>query len=238
LPWFLGFLIFTVGPMIASVVMAAMKWEVITPPRWVGLANVHRLISDELFATALWNTAFYTCLAVPLNLLAALAAAMMLNAGVRGTNLYRAIIYLPSQTPAVANAMLWFFIFSPTYGLANDVLNLFGLPGQKWLWDVHLVKPSFVVMATWAVGGAMIIFLAELQGVPAMLYEAAEIDGAGSWRKFRNVTLPMLSPTIFLQPGYGNYRLLSSVHSSISDDQWGTGKCQPDVGSLHLSKCL
>jgi multiple sugar transport system permease protein len=99
--------------------------------------------------------------------------------------------------PLIASSILWFFIFSPTYGLANALLGLFGLPEQAWLWDVDLVKPSLVVMAVWAFGGAMIIFLAGLQGIPEVLHEAAAIDGASSWHRFRHVTLPMLSPTIF-----------------------------------------
>jgi multiple sugar transport system permease protein len=136
-------------------------------------------------------------LAVPLNMLAALLAAMLLNVGVRGTNLYRAIIYLPSQMPAVASAILWFFIFSPTYGLANDFLAWFGIPPQQWLWDVNLVKPSLVIMAIWAFGGAMIIFLAGMQGIPEALYEAADIYGATIWTRFRHITIPMLSPVIF-----------------------------------------
>ena len=155
------------------------------------------MIHDPLVPVALWNTFFYTILAVPLHLAAALAAAMLLNVGVRGTNMYRVLIYLPSQMPVVASAILWFFIFSPTYGLANGVLGWFGIPAQQWLYDVNLVKPSLVIMAVWSLGGAMIIFLAGLQGIPEVLYEAARIDGAGTWRLFRHITVPLLSPTIF-----------------------------------------
>lgn len=197
LPWLLGFLIFTLGPMVASLVLTVMKWEVLTPPTFIGLGNFRRLVADPLVGLSLRNTLFYTLLSVPLNLLAALFAAMLLNVNVKGTNLYRAIIYLPSQMPAVASAILWFFIFSPTYGLANGVLGWFGISAQKWLWDVNLVKPSLVIMAVWSFGGAMIIFLAGLQGIPEILYEAAEIDGASPWTRFLNITLPMLSPTIF-----------------------------------------
>jgi multiple sugar transport system permease protein len=197
LPWFLGFLIFSAGPIVMSFVLMFMRWEVITPPAWSGLDNFDRLIHDPLVPISLWNTLFYTILAVPLHLAAALAAALMLNVGVRGTNVYRVLIYLPSQMPAVASAILWFFIFSPTYGLANGILGWFGLPPQQWLYDVNLVKPSLVIMAVWSLGGAMIIFLAGLQGIPDVLYEAARIDGAGTWRLFRHITVPLLSPTIF-----------------------------------------
>jgi multiple sugar transport system permease protein len=134
---------------------------------------------------------------VPLHLLTALLAAYLLNVSVWGSNFYRSLIYLPSQMPAVASSILWFFIFSPTYGLANAVLGFFGLPPQQWLWDVNLVKPSLVLMAVWSLGNAMIIFLAGMQGIPANLYEAARIDGANGWHEFIHITLPMLSPTIF-----------------------------------------
>jgi multiple sugar transport system permease protein len=197
LPWLLGFLIFSAGPIAVSLVLMFVRWEVLTPPTWAGLENFDRLIHDPLVLTTLWNTLFYTVLAVPLHLAAALAAALLLNVGVRGTNVYRVLIYLPSQMPAVASAILWFFIFSPTYGLANAVLGWFGVPAQQWLYDVNLVKPSLVIMAVWSLGGAMIIFLAGLQSIPDVLYEAARIDGAGVWRLFRHITMPLLSPTIF-----------------------------------------
>jgi len=197
LPWFLGFLIFSAGPIVMSFVLMFMRWEVITPPAWSGLDNFDRLIHDPLVPLSLWNTFFYTVLAVPLHLAAALAAAMLLNAGVKGTNVYRVLIYLPSQMPAVAAAILWFFIFSPTYGLANGILGWFGLPSQQWLYDVNLVIPSLVIMSVWSFGAAMIIFLAGLQGIPDVLYEAARIDGAGAWNLFRHITVPLLSPTIF-----------------------------------------
>ena len=197
LPWFLGFIFFALGPMVASFVLTFMKWEVLTPATFTGLSNVRRMLADPLVMLSLRNTLFYTLLAVPLNMLAALGAAAMLNVGVKGTNIYRAIIYLPSQMPAVASAILWFFIFSPTYGLANSILSGSALHAQQWLWDVNLVKPSLVLMAIWAFGGAMIIFLAGLQGIPDILYEAADMDGATVWTRFLYITLPMLSPVIF-----------------------------------------
>jgi len=197
LPWLLGFIIFALGPIVASFILIFTHWEILTPPTWAGLENVRHLLADPLVPISLFNTAFYTLLAVPLNLAAALLAALLLNVGVRGTNVYRAITYLPSQMPSVASAILWFFIFSPTYGLMNAFLGWFGVAPQQWLWDVNLVKPSLVIMAIWAFGNAMIIFLAGLQGIPEFLYEAARIDGANAWNQFRHVTLPMLSPTIF-----------------------------------------
>jgi multiple sugar transport system permease protein len=214
LPWLLGFLFFSAGPIAASFVIMFTRWEVITPATWAGLDNFRRLLADPLVATSLYNTLYYTMLAVPLNLVAALLVACLLNAATTATNVYRALIYLPSQMPAVATAILWFFIFSPTYGLANAALALFGIPAQKWLWDVNLVKPSLVLMAVWGLGNGMIIFLAGLQGIPDSLYEAAEIDGAGPRQLFWHITLPMLSPMIFFNLTIGiiySFQVFTSI---------------------------
>lgn len=197
LPWLFGYLVFTAGPMIYSAYLVFTEWELLTPPRWVGLANFRVLLQDEIFRSTLWNTFLYTAISVPLQLLVALGVALLLNLNIRGTNWYRALIFLPSQTPIVASAMLWFFIFSPTSGLANSALDVVGIGPQRWLSDVELVKPALITIAVWAFGGAMIIFLAGLQDIPQVLYEAAELDGASSWSKLFNITVPLLSPTIF-----------------------------------------
>lgn len=197
MPWLIGFLVFTAGPMVFSAYLVFTEWELLTPPRWVGLANIRFLLQDQMFRTTLWNTFMYTVISVPLQLLVAFGVALLLNLNIRGTNWYRALIFLPSQTPIVASAMLWFFIFSPTSGLANAALDVVGIGPQRWLWDVNLVKPALITIAVWAFGGAMIIFLAGLQDIPQSLYEAAELDGANSWSKLLNITIPLLSPTIF-----------------------------------------
>ncbi len=196
-PWLVGFLVFTAGPMVYSAYLVFTEWELITPPEWVGLDNIRFLLKDQVFRDALRNTTIYTVFSIPLQLLVALGVALLLNLNIRGSNWYRAITFLPSQTPAVASAMLWFFIFSPTSGLANAAVRIFGLPEQRWLWDIQLVKPALITMAAWAFGGAMIIFLAGLQDIPQSLYEAADIDGATGFSKFLNITVPLLSPTIF-----------------------------------------
>ena len=197
MPWLLGFIIFIAGPMIYSLGLMFTKWDLLTPPVFNGLANFQRLAQDPTFFASLGNTVFYTALAVPLQLLVALCVALLLNTNIVGQNLYRAVIFLPSQIPIVATALLWFFIYSPTNGLANAIMGGLGLPQQRWLWDIHLVKPALIVMTVWMFGNAMIIFLAGLQDIPQQLYEAAEIDGAGMYRRLRHVTLPLLSPTIF-----------------------------------------
>jgi multiple sugar transport system permease protein len=214
LPWMIGFLVFTAGPMLFSLAVAGTDWELLGKPRWTGLANLQTLATDDLFWTSLWNTTVYTVLAVPTSLIVALAVAMLLNQRVRGTNIYRLLAYLPSQLPAVATAVLWFLIFSPNYGLANDLLSLLHLPTSQWIWSPTMAKPSLVIKAAWSFGGAMIIFLAGLQSIPAMLYEAARIDGAGEWAQFRHVTLPMLSPIIFFNLVIGligSYQVFTDV---------------------------
>jgi len=197
LPWFLGFLVFTAGPMVASAAISLMDWEILTPPAWVGLKNFRQMFSDPLFFTSLYNTAFYTLLGVPLYLFASLLMALLLNLPLRGIPAYRAIFFLPSLMPAVANALLWVWIFSPDFGLANYLLGWIGVPPQKWLFDVNQAKPALILMGLWGIGSQMIIFLAGLQGIPQVLYEAASMDGANEWRRFWSITLPMLSPTIF-----------------------------------------
>lgn len=196
-PWLLGFILFTAGPMLASVWLSLTDYEILRPISFIGVQNFTKAVNDPLFTKSLWNTAIYTVLYVPLHLITALLAALLLNAKVRGIKTYRVIFYIPSIMPAVATAFLWMWIFNPNYGLANALLDLVGLPPQKWLFDEALAKPSFVLMALWGLGSAMIVFLAGLQGVDPVLYEAADIDGANTWVKFWRITLPMLTPVLF-----------------------------------------
>jgi multiple sugar transport system permease protein len=196
-PWLLGFVAFTLGPMIASVGLSFAKWEVLSPLEWIGFDNFRRMATDELFVTALVNTAIISLGSVPVQLAFALVVALALNVRLRGVAVYRTIYYLPSQVPLVANALLWLWIFNPDFGLANVFLGTLGLPRQQWLWDPAMAKPSIILITMWGIGQAMMIFLAGLQGIPESLYEAAAIDGAGLWTRFRHVTLPMLSPILF-----------------------------------------
>ncbi|MHB0877177.1 MAG: carbohydrate ABC transporter permease, partial [Anaerolineae bacterium] len=154
-PWLIGFILFTAGPMVASLVLSLTNYEILRPISFIGLGNFTKAWADPLFAKALYNTAFYTVLYVPLHLITALLVAMMLNVKVRGISIYRVIYYVPSIMPAVANAFLWMWIFNPEYGLANAMLDWFGLPPQKWLFDYNLAKPSFVIMALWGLGSSM-----------------------------------------------------------------------------------
>ena len=199
-PWILGFLIFTAGPMIASLVLAGTSWDLISPPEWVGWANFRKMFwEDELPLHALKITVFYSLMALPLHLLFGVSLAMLLNTGIRGLAVLRTIYYLPAILAGVAVALLWRWIFSPEFGLLNMALSWIGIQGPAWLSDRTWVLPSFVVMSLWSVGGSMVIYLAGLQGIPTDLYEAAEIDGADWLRRIIRVTLPLLSPVIFFQ---------------------------------------
>jgi ABC-type sugar transport system permease subunit len=196
LPWILGFLLFTAGPMLASLGLVFVDWDLLTPPMWAGTDNLERLWSDRLVGLSLYNTAYYTFLSVPLRLIVALAGALLLNASVRGLPFFRTAFYLPAVLPLVGSAILWLWLMNPQIGLFNMGLSALGLPRLQWLWDPALSKPSLILISLWTTGNVMVIFLAGLQSVPQGLYEAAEIDGAGWWGKFWNVTVPMISPTI------------------------------------------
>jgi multiple sugar transport system permease protein len=196
-PWLLGFVIFQAGPMVASLYFSMTRYEMVTPPEWVGLAQFQKLFTDDRFYLALYNSAFYVFVGVPTHLLLALFAAMLLNVQVKGTSFYRTLYYLPSIIPIVANSLLWAWMFSADYGLINNFLGIFGIPHIQWLQDPAWAKPALIVMSWWTIGGQMVILLAGLQGIPDHLYEAAAIDGAGWWHRFWAVTLPLLTPSLF-----------------------------------------
>ncbi|MCB0065034.1 MAG: sugar ABC transporter permease [Caldilineaceae bacterium] len=197
LPWLIGFVLFTAGPMLGSLYISFTRWEIVTPSTWVGLDQYRRLFADDRFYLSLWNTAYYVFLGVPLHLALALLAALAMNMNLRGIRIFRTLYYVPSLTPAVANSILWLWIFHPQWGLANGLLQAIGLEGLYWLQDPKLAKPSFIIMSFWTIGGQMVILLAGLKGIPQQLYEAAAIDGANTWNRFWNVTLPMLTPALF-----------------------------------------
>ncbi|MEO3749548.1 sugar ABC transporter permease [Streptomyces sp. B6B3] len=198
LPVVLGFLAFTVGPMVASFVISLTDWTIGGRTEWVGLDNYRTMFGDDdLFWKSLRVTLYYTLLAVPLGLAFGFAVALLLNREVRGRGLFRVLYYLPVLVPSVASAVLWMWIYNPDFGLLNQVLRSAGLPTSQWIYDSTTAVPSLAVMSAWGFGNAAVIFLAGLQGVPRHLYEAIEVDGGGPWAKFRYVTVPMMTPTIF-----------------------------------------
>lgn len=198
LPWVIGFLIFTAWPILASIYFSFTEYDVVRSPRWLGLENYRSLLTDDpLFWKSLANTLIFTALYVPLHVILALALAVLLNRASKAQGFFRTVYYLPSLTPVVASAYLWLWILNPNDGLVNRTLRFLHLPAPAWTVDPFWMKPSIVLQSLWGFGGAMIIFLAGLKGIPASLYEAAELDGANAWQRFRNVTLPMLSGVTF-----------------------------------------
>ena len=197
LPWLLGFLIFILGPMLASLYLSCTEWNLITPLRWVGVRNYHTLfLEDRLFWQSLKVTSIYS-LAIPVRLLVALMVALLMNQKIRGLAVFRTVYYMPAVVSGVAVAQLWRWIFNGEYGLLNwGLWRILGVKGPAWLADENWALPALIVMSFWGFGNSMVIFLAGLQGIPGQLYEAAAIDGASGWRRFLHITLPMLSPVI------------------------------------------
>jgi multiple sugar transport system permease protein len=200
-PWIIGFVLFTAGPMIASLILSFCRWDMISPARWIGLANYREMFHDKLVFKSLSNTVIYSAMYIPASICTALALAMLLNQKLAGMRIFRTLFYLPTLTQGVATFVLWSTVFESEIGLLNRILrpitHVFGFEPPSWLHDPNWSKPAIVIMGVWGVGGMMLIFLAGLQNIPEQLYEAAEIDGAGKLRQFFNVTLPMLSPVIF-----------------------------------------
>lgn len=199
-PWIVGFVLFTVGPMLASAVMSFMKWDLLSSPSFIGLGNYRQaLVGDPLVWHSLKVTTLYAFVAVPLNIVLGLGLALMLNSGIRGLRFYRTAYFLPSVLSGVAVALLWRWVYENQFGLANTMLSYVGLRGQNWLGDGDWALPSLIVMNIWSVGGGMIIYLAGLQGIPTEFYEAAEVDGATWWQRLWSITLPLVTPALFFQ---------------------------------------
>ncbi|MCC6446204.1 MAG: sugar ABC transporter permease [Armatimonadetes bacterium] len=196
-PWLIGFLLFTLYPIAASIYYSLCSFDGISVMRWAGLDNYKTLLADDtLFWKSLGNTLYMVILGLPIGLAASLTLALLLNWKVKGMAFYRTIYYLPSITPVVATSILWLWLLNPEIGLVNRMLSLMGLSGPGWLVDPKWAKPALIFMGLWGAGGSVIIYLAGLQDVPEQLYEAADLDGANIWQRFRHVTLPMISPII------------------------------------------
>jgi multiple sugar transport system permease protein len=197
LPAVIGFLLFTAGPILASLALSLTDFNIITPPTWIGLQNYRDLVADPLFWQSVTVTVKYAAFALPLGLVLALALAVLLNQKVRWVAFWRTIYYLPAVVSGAAIAVLWSWILNPEFGIVNLVLRAAGITGPNWLGDPRTALPSLVLVGLWGVGGSVVIYLAGLQGIPTDLYDAAKVDGANAWQRFTNVTLPMLSPVIF-----------------------------------------
>lgn len=198
-PAILGFLIFTAGPMIASLIYSFTDYALVNDWKFIGADNYIELFSgeDPYFYQSLKVTIYYVALSVPLQLVVSFLFAMLLNQNVRFKSVFRTIFYMPTIVPAVAAAMVWMWVLDPDLGVLNNLLQTLHLPTSKWIYDEATVIPSLAMMSLWTVGGTMVIFLAGLQDIPQQLYEAAKIDGGNAWHRLFKITVPMMTPTIF-----------------------------------------
>lgn len=199
-PWIIGFIGLTVIPIGVSLYVSMTQWTGIEPPKWVGFNNYARMFtSDPLFWQALKVTLGFVALSLPLKLVLGLALALLLNLKVPGMNFFRTVFYIPAVISGVAVSLMWMWLLQPDTGVVNTMLYYMGIKGPNWFWDPNWALPSVALMSVWKVGGSAIIYLAGLQNIPAHLYEAAKIDGAGPWARFRRITIPLLTPTLFFQ---------------------------------------
>lgn len=214
-PWILGFVAFTLGPMVASLVFSFTDYTVAKPLHFVGLKNFFVLFfEDYRFWLALRVTLTYAIFAIPIGLVLGLMLALLLNAKIPGVSVWRTVYYTPSVVSGVAVAILWAYLFNPQYGVINWLLGMIGIKGPGWLGSVDWALPALIIMSFWGVGGGMIIYLAGLQGIPTALYEAAEVDGANKIQSFFNITLPLITPVLFynLVTGIiGTFQIFTSV---------------------------
>jgi multiple sugar transport system permease protein len=196
-PWLFGFVVLTAGPMVASFILSLTDYSIIGSTHYVRFHNYRELIHDPKVSLAIRNTLLYTAMSVPATMIVSLGLAMMLARVGRAAGIFRTIFYMPVMTPAVAVGVLYLLLFNGDFGLINRVLHHVGIHGPYWTTDPHWIKPGLVLIALWAVGSNVVIYLAALTGVPQQLYDAAAMDGASRWRRFRDVTLPMISPALF-----------------------------------------
>lgn len=234
LPWIAGLVVFVAGPMIACFLLSFTEYDILSPAKWVGVQNyVTAFTDDELFWPSLGRTFYYAGVVIPLEVAGSLLLAMLLNHGLRGTNIFRTMFFLPHLAPAVAMGLLWAWLLNPEIGPMNFYLSKLGFPRNfPWLTARETVVPSLIFMSLWSeVGGnRMLIFLASLQGVPEELYEVADIDGAGRIAKLLHVTLPMISPAIFFNLVLGIIGALQVFALA-----WVTTKGGPFYGSWFIA---
>lgn len=198
-PTIIGFFVFILGPVIAALLLSFTKWDLLTPPKWVGLENYTQMFFNlPLFWKTVGNTFYYTVLYIVPGVVLPLLVAVFMNQKARAISIYRSVFFLPVVTSTVAVALVWFWLYNPDFGVINFLLGLVGIKGPLWLADPKTSMLSIVIMSVWkGLGYTMVIYLAGLQGVPQELYEAAAIDGADRWRRHIHITLPLITPTIF-----------------------------------------
>jgi multiple sugar transport system permease protein len=226
-PWILGFVVFTAGPMIASLVLSLTRYDIVNTPTWIGLDNYIKLFTgDPKFWHSLGVTVTYALVAIPLGLIFGFALAYLLNLRVPGVPFWRTVFYMPAVMPAVASALLWGGILNPRYGILNWFLSLAGIRGPGWLASRDWALPALIIMSLWSVGGGMIIYLAGLQSIPTTLYESAQIDGASGWQQVWHITLPLMTPVIFFNLVIGiigTFQYFTEVYVLTANASGGLG---------------
>lgn len=197
LPWIINLVGLHIYPVVISLYYSFSDYDILQPPKWVGLSNYQELATDPVFWQTIENTLIYAAMAIPAGIIFAFGLALLLNSKVHGLAIWRTIYFLPNVLPTIAVSIVWLWVFNPLYGPINWFLDLLGLPGPGWFADEHWGKVGLVLLSLWSVGQTMVIYLAGLQDVPRELYDAADVDGAGLWTKTTNVTIPMITPVIF-----------------------------------------
>jgi multiple sugar transport system permease protein len=195
-PWIVGFLAFLIYPILSSLYYSFTDYSGFGEAEWIGLSNYSRMISDDLFWKSLGNTLYYTALAVPIGVVVAIVLALAMNQPLREVAVYRAALYLPSVLPIFALAFIFIWILNPRFGLVNHILNFFGVESIDWLGDPTWAKLSIVFLAQLGAGQYALVFLTSMRAIPTDLYDAAMIDGAGGWKRLRNITVPLITPII------------------------------------------
>lgn len=199
-PWLIGFIVFFVGPIIASFILSFTSWNIVGTPTWVGLENYQTIFTnDPRFIKSIQVTLTYSVFYLPLEVICGILLAVLMNQKLRGIGIFRTLFYMPYVVPQVAATLVWVWMLNQRYGVVNTVLGWVGVDGPNWLGSPNFVLPSFIIISLWGVGGSAVIYLAGLQNIPQTYYEAATVDGANSIQKFFRITLPLLSPTIFFQ---------------------------------------
>ncbi len=236
-PWLISLLVFTAYPALASIGFSLTSYDVLNPPRWVGLHQFTTMFTkDKLFWTSVYNSAYYAWIAVPLQLIVALGLAMLLNSKARGIGVFRTVCYLPSLVPTIAATLMGMFLLDPRYGFVNLGLRAIGLPAPGWLQSAVWAKPGLILMSLWASGWHMLIFLAALKDVPEVFHEAAMVDGAGPWQRFLRVTVPLITPAIFFNLVMGvidSFQVFASAYVAS-----GVGSSMGTVGAGPLNSLL
>jgi multiple sugar transport system permease protein len=255
-PWVVGFVLLFAWPFAASLYWSFCRFDLVNPPEWIGLEN-YRQLGSEIgngtgFGLALWNTLYYSLVSVPLSVVLGVGLAVLLSADVRGQKLYRTIVFLPAVIPVVAASILWLWLLDPESGMINYLLSWIGVPDQNWLVQSRSIgesetlsaigtgklfgsKDAIVLMSLWSVGNFVVIYLAAISDIPASLHEAAQLDGANTFRRLMHVTIPMLSPVIFFNLVMGLIRSVQTF-ASIYVLSEGTGEPGASLAliSIHL----